>query len=228
MFITEIFKSIQGEGSRSGLPCIFVRLTGCNLRCTWCDTAYAFHGGKKMSVADVTARVHELSGRSAEGKPVVGLVELTGGEPLLQEDIYPLADRLLAKGYTLMIETSGERFIGRLPKEVIKIVDVKCPDSGEPDTFDRRNLAELSSNDEVKFVLTSRRDYEFAREFSLEQRLAERVKEIVFSPVHDDPEGKWTGLEPRRLVEWMLADGLNVRLGLQLHKIVWHPATKGV
>jgi 7-carboxy-7-deazaguanine synthase len=228
MFITEIFKSIQGEGSRSGLPCIFVRLTGCNLRCTWCDTAYAFHGGKKMSVADVTARVHELSGRSAEGKPVVGLVELTGGEPLLQEDIYPLADGLLAKGYTLMIETSGERFIGRLPKEVIKIVDVKCPDSGEPDTFDLRNLAELSSNDEVKFVLTSRRDYEFAREFSLEQRLAERVKEIVFSPVHDDPEGKWTGLEPRSLVEWMLEDGLNVRLGLQLHKIVWHPATKGV
>ena len=228
MFITEIFKSIQGEGSRSGLPCIFVRLTGCNLRCTWCDTAYAFHGGKKMSVADVTARVHELSGRSAEGKPVVGLVELTGGEPLLQEDIYPLADRLLAKGYTLMIETSGERFIGRLPKEVIKIVDVKCPDSGEPDTFDLRNLAELSSNDEVKFVLTSRRDYEFAREFSLEQRLAERVKEIVFSPVHDDPEGKWTGLEPRSLVEWMLEDWLNVRLGLQLHKIVWHPATKGV
>jgi len=228
MFITEIFKSIQGEGSRSGLPCIFVRLTGCNLRCTWCDTAYAFHGGKKMSVADVTARVHELSGRSAEGKPVVGLVELTGGEPLLQEDIYPLADRLLANGYTLMIETSGERFIGRLPKEVIKIVDVKCPDSGEPDTFDLRNLAELSSNDEVKFVLTSRRDYEFAREFSLQQRLAERVKEIVFSPVHDDPEGKWTGLEPRLLVEWMLEDGLNVRLGLQLHKIVWHPATKGV
>jgi 7-carboxy-7-deazaguanine synthase len=228
MFITEIFKSIQGEGSRSGLPCIFVRLTGCNLRCTWCDTAYAFHGGKKMSVDDVAARVDELSGRSAEGKPVVGLVELTGGEPLLQEDIYPLTDLLLVKGYTLMIETSGERFIGRLPKEVIKIVDVKCPDSGEPDTFDLRNLAELSSNDEVKFVLTSRRDYEFAREFSLEQRLAERVKEIVFSPVHDDPEGKWNGLEPRLLVEWMLADGLNVRLGLQLHKIVWHPTTKGV
>jgi 7-carboxy-7-deazaguanine synthase len=127
-----------------------------------------------------------------------------------------------------MIETSGERFIGRLPKEVIKIVDVKCPDSGEPDTFDLRNLAELSANDEVKFVLTSRRDYEFAREFSREQRLTERVKEIVFSPVHDDPEGKWTGLEPRLLVEWMLEDGLNVRLGLQLHKIVWHPATKGV
>jgi 7-carboxy-7-deazaguanine synthase len=228
MFITEIFKSIQGEGSRSGLPCIFVRLTGCNLRCTWCDTAYAFHGGKKMSVEDVAAQVHELRGRSAEGKPGVGLVELTGGEPLLQEEIYPLADRLLAAGYTVMIETSGERFIGRLPKEVIRIVDVKCPDSGEPDTFDPRNLAELSWNDEVKFVLTSRRDYEFAREFSRERGLFERVKEIVFSPVHDDPEGKWNGLAPRLLVEWMLADGLNVRLGLQLHKIVWHPATKGV
>jgi 7-carboxy-7-deazaguanine synthase len=228
MFITEIFKSIQGEGSRSGLPCIFVRLTGCNLRCTWCDTAYAFYGGKKMSVEDVAARVDELSGRAVEGQPILGLVELTGGEPLLQEEIYPLADRLVAQGYTVMIETSGERFIGRLPKEVIKIVDVKCPDSGEPDTFDLRNLAELSANDEVKFVLTSRRDYEFAREFSREQRLTERVKEIVFSPVHDDPEGKWTGLEPRLLVEWMLEDRLNVRLGLQLHKIVWHPATKGV
>ena len=181
-----------------------------------------------MSVEDVAAQVDELSGRSAEAKLGVGLVELTGGEPLLQEEIYPLADRLLAKGYTVMIETSGERFIGRLPKEVIKIVDVKCPDSGEPDTFDLRNLEEFSSNDEVKFVLTSRRDYEFAREFLREKRLFERVKEIVFSPVHDDPEGKWNGLEPRLLVEWMLADGLNVRLGLQLHKIVWHPATKGV
>jgi 7-carboxy-7-deazaguanine synthase len=228
MFITELFKSIQGEGSRSGLPCIFVRLTGCNLRCTWCDTAYAFHGGKKMNVEDVAAQVEELSGYSKEGKPVIGLVELTGGEPLLQEEIYPLADRLLASGYTVMIETSGERFIGRLPKAVVKIVDVKCPDSGEADSFDMRNLAEFSRNDEIKFVLASRRDYEFAREFAREHRLAERVKEIVFSPVHGDPEGKWAGLEPRLLVEWMLEDGLNARLGLQLHKIVWHPATKGV
>jgi 7-carboxy-7-deazaguanine synthase len=228
MFITEIFKSIQGEGSRSGLPCIFVRLTGCNLRCTWCDTSYAFHGGKKMTVEDVAARVNDLRGRSTEGKSAVGLVELTGGEPLLQEEIYPLADRLLAAGYTVMIETSGERFIGRLPKAVIKIVDVKCPDSGEPDTFDLRNLVELSRNDEMKFVITSRRDYEFAREFAREHRLAERVREVLFSPVHDDPEGKWSGLEPRLLVEWMQEDGLNVRLGLQLHKIVWHPATRGV
>jgi 7-carboxy-7-deazaguanine synthase len=228
MFITEIFNSIQGEGSRAGLPCIFVRLTGCNLRCTWCDTAYAFHGGKKMSVDDVLTRVDELSGRTEGKRGRVALVELTGGEPLLQEEIYPLADRLLANGYTVMIETSGERFIGRLPKEVIKIVDVKCPDSGEPGTFDMRNLEELNGKDEVKFVLSSRADYEFARQFSREHQLAGRVKEVLFSPVHDDPLGNWKGLEPRALVEWMLEDGLPVRLGLQLHKIVWDPATKGV
>src|SRR5271165_1819691 len=228
MFITELFKSIQGESSRSGLPCIFVRLTGCNLRCTWCDTAYAFHGGKKMNVEDVAAQVDELSGYSTEGKPVIRLVELTGGEPLLQEEIYPLAEALLAGGYTVMIETSGERFIGRLPKAVIKIVDVKCPDSGEADTFDPRNLEELGANDEVKFVLSSRRDYEFAKEFTSAHRLTERVREVLFSPVHDDPNGKWRGLEPRALVEWMLKDGLRVRLGLQLHKIVWDPAMRGV
>jgi len=231
MVITEIFKSIQGEGTRAGLPCIFVRLTGCNLRCTWCDTAYAFHGGKKMSVEEVCERVDELAGRE-EGmrgaQAAVPLVELTGGEPLLQEEIYPLAKKLLAAGYTVMIETSGERFIGRLPREVIKIVDVKCPDSGEPDTFDLRNLEELSENDEVKFVLATRRDYEFAREFATQHGLAQRVKQVLFSPVFEDPEGKWPGLEPRELVEWMLADGLPVRLGLQLHKFVWDPATKGV
>jgi 7-carboxy-7-deazaguanine synthase len=233
MFITEIFKSIQGEGTRSGLPCIFVRLTGCNLRCTWCDTAYAFHGGKKMSVEDVLARVDQLAGRpntqSGSGAfALVPLVELTGGEPLLQEEIYPLAETLLAAGYTVMIETSGEHYTGKLPREVIKIVDVKCPDSGEADTFEMRNLDALGANDEVKFVLSTRRDYEFAREFTAEYRLAERVKQVLFSPVFADPEGKWQGLEPRELVEWMLADGLPVRLGLQLHKFVWNPATKGV
>jgi 7-carboxy-7-deazaguanine synthase len=228
MFITEIFKSIQGEGTRAGLPCIFVRLTGCNLRCTWCDTAYAFHGGQKMTVDEVLERVESLNRRPDVSVGGISLVELTGGEPLLQEDVYPLAERLLAAGYTVMIETSGERFIGRLPKEVIKIVDVKCPDSCEPDTFDPRNLEELSANDEVKFVISGRRDYEFAREFSREHRLSERVREVLFSPVHDDPNGKWTGLEPRELVGWMLEDGLPVRLGLQLHKIVWDPAMRGV
>lgn len=224
MFITEIFKSIQGEGTRAGRPCIFVRLTGCNLRCTWCDTTYAFHGGQKMSVEEVVERVEALRG-SAVGGP---LVELTGGEPLLQQDIYPLAERLLAAGYVVLIETSGERFIGQLPEAVIKIVDVKCPDSGEPETFDVRNLKELTNRDEVKFVVSSRRDYEFARDFVREHRLAGRVKEVLFSPVHEDPGGKWKGLEPRQLVEWMLEDGVEARLGLQLHKIVWHPALRGV
>jgi len=231
MFITEIFKSIQGEGTRAGLPCIFVRLTGCNLRCTWCDTAYAFHGGKKMSVEEVLARVEELVVRvpgTYGTKVSVPLVEITGGEPLLQEEVYPLADALLAAGFTVMIETSGEKFVGDLPREVIKIVDVKCPDSGAANTFDLKNLEAVDQKDELKFVLSTRRDYEFAREFTKQHRLAERVKQVLFSPVFEDPAGKWPGLEPRTLVEWMLADGLPVRLGLQLHKFVWDPATKGV
>jgi 7-carboxy-7-deazaguanine synthase len=228
MYITEIFKSIQGEGTRAGLPCIFVRLTGCNLRCTWCDTAYAFHGGHKMSPEDVLERVEALNRRSDGAPGGEPLVELTGGEPLLQEEIYPLAERLMAAGYRVMVETSGERFIGRLPKAVIKIVDVKCPDSGEPDTFDVRNLDELTSKDEVKFVIASRRDYEFAREFTQHHKLPERVHQVLFSPVNPDPHGQWEGLEPRALVEWMLEDGLGVRLGLQLHKIVWDPAMRGV
>jgi 7-carboxy-7-deazaguanine synthase len=231
MFITEIFKSVQGEGTRAGLPCLFVRLTGCNLRCNWCDTAYAFHGGKKMSVEEVLRRVDELAGRGpaqAAGAASVPLVELTGGEPLLQEEIYPLAERLLAEGYTVMIETSGERFVGRLPKGVIKIVDVKCPDSGEADTFDPANLEAVDGKDEIKFVLSTRRDYEFARDFTLRHGLAGRVGQVLFSPVFADPHGQWPGLEPRTLVEWILADGLPVRLGLQLHKFIWHPATQGV
>jgi 7-carboxy-7-deazaguanine synthase len=231
MFITEIFKSIQGEGTRAGLPCVFIRLTGCNLRCTWCDTAYAFQGGKKMSVEEVMMLVDELAGRAAGAfgaNAAVPLVELTGGEPLLQEEVYTLADKLLVAGYTVMIETSGERFVGRLPHKVIKIVDVKCPDSGEAQTFDMENLKELNLEDEVKFVLSTRRDYEFAREFTKEHHLASRVRQVLFSPVFDDPQGKWQGLQPRQLVEWILADGLPVRLGLQLHKFVWDPATKGV
>jgi len=231
MFITEIFKSIQGEGTRAGLPCLFVRLTGCNLRCAWCDTAYAFHGGTKMSVEEVMALLGELAGRNGDESAhtaKVPLVELTGGEPLLQEEIYPLAEKLLVTGYTVMIETSGERYIGRLPRKVIKIVDVKCPDSGEANTFEMRNLEALSAEDEVKFVLSTRRDYEFARDFTQEHGLADRVKQVLFSPVFEDPHGKWPGLEPRQLAEWMLADGLPVRLGLQLHKFIWDPALRGV
>lgn len=231
MVITEIFKSVQGEGTRAGLPCVFVRLTGCNLRCTWCDTAYAFHGGTKMTVDEVLHRVAELSGkRSKTGnvRPAIPLVELTGGEPLLQEEIYPLAEKLLAAGHTVLIETSGERFIGRLPGAVVKIVDVKCPDSGEADTFHMDNLAALGPEDEVKFVLATRRDYEFARDFTARHRLAERVGQVLFSPVFEDPAGKWPALSPRTVSEWLLEDALPVRLSLQLHKFIWDPATRGV
>ena len=225
MVITEIFKSIQGEGTRAGLPCIFVRLTGCNLRCTWCDTAYAFHGGEKISVDEVLEKVRELGGKSATR---VSLVEITGGEPLLQPETPELAERLIAAGYATMIETSGERFVGVLPREVIKIVDVKCPDSGEAGTFDFENLGAVDKKDEIKFVISTRRDYEFARDFTREHRLAERVREVLFSPVFPDPTEKWAGLEARELAGWILGDGLPVRLGMQLHKFIWDAAMKGV
>ncbi len=225
MVITEIFKSIQGEGTRAGLPCIFVRLTGCNLRCTWCDTAYAFHGGTKLSLGEVLEKVRALAGN---GNAHVPLVEITGGEPLLQPETPELAEQLVAAGYTVMIETSGERFVGGLPTGVIKIVDVKCPDSGEPGTFDLANLETVGRSDEIKFVISSRRDYEFAKEFTLHHQLPDRVHEILFSPVFPDPAGTWLGLSARELAEWILADGLPVRLGLQLHKFIWDPATQGV
>jgi 7-carboxy-7-deazaguanine synthase len=225
MVITEIFKSIQGEGTRAGLPCVFVRLTGCNLRCTWCDTAYAFHGGTKHSVEEILEKVNELAGG---GSARVPLVEITGGEPLLQPETPALAEKLLAAGYTVMIETSGERFVGTLPREMVKIVDVKCPDSGEPSTFDMANLDAVGLGDEIKFVISSRRDYDFARDFTLHHRLAERVHQVLFSPVAGDPGGAWDASNARELAEWILADGLPVRLGLQLHKFIWDPATKGV
>jgi 7-carboxy-7-deazaguanine synthase len=225
MVITEIFKSIQGEGTRAGLPCVFVRLTGCNLRCTWCDTAYAFHGGAKRSVEDVLDQVRSLAGDGASRVP---LVEISGGEPLLQPETPELAEKLLTAGYTVMIETSGERSVSVLPREVIKIVDVKCPDSGEPDTFDSANLQAVDEKDEIKFVIATRRDYEFARDFTLQHGLAPRVHQVLFSPVFPDPAGKWAGLSARELAEWILADGLPVRLGLQLHKFIWDPAMKGV
>ncbi len=225
MVITEIFKSIQGEGTRAGLPCIFVRLTGCNLRCTWCDTEYAFYGGKKYSVDEALAEVHSLAGGPHGG---ITLVEITGGEPLLQPETLALAEKLLSAGYTVMIETSGERFVGVLPPEVIKIVDVKCPDSGEPDTFNMANLDAVDQKDEIKFVIASRRDYDFASDFTARHNLAGRVRQVLFSPVFADPAGRWPGLEARELAEWILADRLPVRLGLQLHKFIWDPAMKGV
>jgi 7-carboxy-7-deazaguanine synthase len=228
MVITEIFRSIQGEGTRAGLPCIFVRLTGCNLRCTWCDTAYAFYGGKQITVEEICEKVRDLALPSTANGNEIRLVELTGGEPLLQPEIIPLSEKLLASGYTVMIETSGERFIGKLPHGVIKIVDVKCPDSGAAGTFDIENLEALSASDEIKFVIASRRDYEFAREFTAQHALAAKVREVIFSPSTPDPAGKWSGLEARALTEWILADGVPVRLGLQLHKFIWDPSMHGV
>jgi len=238
MQITEIFRSIQGESTYAGLPCVFVRLTGCNLRCVWCDTAYAFYGGSRMSIEEVVARVRELSSIPVRdghvppppGRPSLGehLVELTGGEPLLQPDAIGLAQRLTAENYTVLVETSGERFIGTLPREVVKIVDVKCPDSGEGRTFLLDNLSAIDNKDEIKFVIGSRKDYEFARDFSSQHELARRVRQILFSPVFPDPNGSWNGLDARLLAEWILEDRLPVRLGLQLHKFIWHPSTHGV
>ena len=219
MQVTEIFRSIQGESTYAGLPCIFVRLTGCNLRCVWCDTAYAFYGGKKMSVDEVMAVVRCFS--DCDGTRRVSLVELTGGEPLLQKEIHPLIDQLLADHYRVLVETSGERFIGDLPAPVIRVVDVKCPGSGEGGTFNFENLKVLSPQDQLKFVLADRQDYEWAREFLKEHRPQERVEAVIFSPVF----GK---LEPRPLAEWILEDGLPVRLGLQLHKFIWDPDARGV
>lgn len=240
MVITEIFRSIQGEGTRTGLPCIFVRLTGCNLRCVWCDTAYAFYGGVKQTLDEVMERVREFAlpaasqagngGGTASSRRAkrIELVEITGGEPLLQPEVIPLAARLLAEGYTVMIETSGERYVGTLPPEVIKIVDVKCPDSGAADTFDMANLAAIGDKDEIKFVIATRRDFEFARDFTAEHKLAQRVRQVIFSPAHPDPGGKWPGLESRELADWILAEGLPVRLGLQLHKFIWAADARGV
>jgi 7-carboxy-7-deazaguanine synthase len=227
MQITEIYKSLQGESTYAGLPCVFVRLTGCNLRCSWCDSEYTFHGGLKMALDQVWDEVKHLS-------PDGGLVEITGGEPMLQEgEVVPLMLRLLQGGYQVLLETSGERLLERVPADVIKIVDVKCPDSGERDTFRIENLEALSPRDEVKFVLSGRGDYEFARDFTVGHRLAERVNAVLFSPAfRKDASGARDSshclLDPQELAEWMIADNVPARLGLQLHKFIWDPALKGV
>jgi 7-carboxy-7-deazaguanine synthase len=227
MQITEIYKSIQGESTHAGVPCVFVRLTGCNLRCSWCDSEYTFTGGHRMTLEQVLEEVAQLS-------PDGGLVEITGGEPMLQErEVVPLMQRLLDAGYTVLLETSGERPLERVPKGVVKIVDVKCPNSGEPDTFHMENLETLDSQDEVKFVLSDRTDYEFARDFVGRHQLGRRVNAVLFSPAFskDAGGGRDTShclLDPRELAEWMLADGIAARLGLQIHKFIWDPALKGV
>jgi len=227
MQITEIYKSIQGESTHAGLPCVFVRLTGCNLRCSWCDSEYTFTGGQRRTLEEVAAEVERLS-------PGGGLVEITGGEPLLQErEVVSLMQRLLDADYTVLLETSGERPLERVPRRVIKIVDVKCPNSGEPDTFRMENLEELNAHDEVKFVLSDRADYEFARDFVKRHSLDLQVNAVLFSPAFSKQasgarDASCCLLDPRELADWMLADGVRARLGLQIHKFIWDPAMKGV
>ena len=210
--VNEIFHSIQGESTHAGRPCVFVRLTACDLRCRWCDTPYAFYEGRKMSVDEVVA---DVASRGCD------VVEVTGGEPLLQPDVYPLMQRLLDAGKTVLIETGGHRSIADVPAGVIRIMDVKCPGSGESGKNDWSNLALLTGQDEVKFVIADRADYEFAREVVQREQLIGRVNAVLFSPVHGE-------LDPKILSRWVIEDRLPVRVQLQVHKYIWSPSTRGV
>ncbi len=208
--VSEIFHSIQGESSWSGQPCIFIRLTGCNLRCAYCDTTYAYEQGRFMEISEILERVRRLR---------CGLVEVTGGEPLIQAETPSLIGRLLDAGHTVLLETNGSIDIGVVDPRCIRIVDIKCPSSGMAGQNDLRNLKKLRVRDELKFVIGSREDYEFARDL-LSTFPAARCK-INFSPV-------FGSLSPRSLAEWILEDRLPVRLNLQLHKIIWGPEVRGV
>jgi 7-carboxy-7-deazaguanine synthase len=210
--INEIFHSVQGESSRAGRSCVFVRLTACDLRCSWCDTPYAFHEGRRMSIEEVLTSVEAYA---------CPLVEVTGGEPLLQRDVYPLMQSLLDRGKTVLVETGGHVSVEDVPAGVVKILDVKCPGSGEAHRMDWGNLERLSTGDEVKFVIKDRTDYEYARDVLARHALEHRVAAVLFSPVHGV-------LDPRAISEWVLADRLPVRVQLQLHKYIWSPDTRGV
>jgi 7-carboxy-7-deazaguanine synthase len=227
MHLIELYKSVQGESSFAGVPCIFVRLAGCNLRCAWCDSEYTFTGGKPFTADEIIAQIEALQ--------PCRLIEFTGGEPMLQaRELLPFMDRLLANNYDLMIETSGEQPLAAVPRAVHKIVDVKCPGAGAAaNTFRIENLDALTPNDEVKFVLTDRADYEFARDFIQTHNLASLCGEILLSPAFlkspsDQRSTDNAALDPRLVVEWMLADGLPARLSLQIHKYIWEPRKKGV
>ncbi|MDP7611182.1 MAG: radical SAM protein [Nitrospinaceae bacterium] len=209
--VTEIYKSIQGESSHTGLPCVFVRLTGCNLRCVWCDTAHAFRGGRKMSVQDVVGKVQSFG---------IELVEITGGEPLQQKEVFTLMDALLKENFRVMLETSGSLSVADVPSPVIKIIDLKCPGSGEVDKNHWGNLNHLSPVDEVKFVIADRADYEWSRS-ALKKHELHKKSHVLFSPVSDK-------LNLKDLTEWILEDNLPVRLQTQLHKQIWSKETTGV
>jgi 7-carboxy-7-deazaguanine synthase len=210
--INEIFYSIQGESSYAGQPCVFVRLTACDLRCSWCDTEYAFHEGRKRTLDDVMAEVDRFD---------CPLVEVTGGEPLLQEEVYPLMAALLDRGRTVLLETGGHRDTTRVPTPVVTILDVKCPGSGQAHHNDWNNLDRLRPHDEVKFVIKDRTDYEYARDVIARHDLGSRAGAVHLSPVHGV-------LDARVLSEWVLADRLRARVQLQIHKYIWDPRMRGV
>ena len=215
--VTEIFNSIQGESTWAGLPCTFVRLTGCPLRCTWCDTEYAFHGGEKRTLEEIVGQV-EAYGTS--------LVELTGGEPLIHPNAFVLTTMLLDRGYTVLIETSGSIDVAPLDSRAHKIMDLKCPGSGEVTRNLWSNLEHLTARDEVKFVIKDRADYEWTRDVIRDRGLDERVrrgelKALLISPV-------WEAVDFRELAEWVLADALPVRYQIQLHKLIWGAHVHGV
>ncbi len=210
--VNEIYQSIQGESTFAGLPCVFVRLTFCDLRCSWCDTAYAFYEGEKMTLDAICERVETFK---------CPLVELTGGEPLLQPASIPLMKQLCDRGYRVLLETGGHRDISPVDPRVVRIMDLKCPDSGMCDKNRWENIPCLTQNDEVKCVIASRGDYEWAREKVLAHGLCEKVRAVLFSAVF----GK---IEARQIVEWILEDRLAVRFQLQMHKFIWAPTQKGV
>ena len=211
MRVTEIFFSIQGESTHAGKPCVFVRLTGCSLRCVYCDTKYSYAGGREMSLAEVLAAV--------ESHPAK-LVEVTGGEPLEQVEVYPLMNSLLDRGYTVMLETGGHVSVSQVPKPVIKIIDIKCPDSHEGHTVCWENIDLAQPDDEFKFVISSRVDYDWSKKIYLEKFL-NKPNPVLFSPSHDD-------LPAVNLARWILDDGLPVRLQLQIHKYIWGADVRGV
>jgi 7-carboxy-7-deazaguanine synthase len=215
--VTEIFNSIQGESTWAGCPCTFVRLTGCPLRCVWCDSEYAFYGGEKLGVGEILARV------LAFGTP---LVEITGGEPLVQPGAFGLATRLLEEGLTVLVETSGAIDVASLDPRVHKIMDLKCPGSGEVEKNLWSNLKHLTSRDEVKFVVRDRGDYEWTRSVIRKRGLDGRVSEGKLNALLVSPA--WGEMDPLELAEWLLEDGLPARLQLQIHKLLWGPDTRGV
>jgi 7-carboxy-7-deazaguanine synthase len=210
--VNEIFHSIQGESTYAGRPCVFVRLTACDLRCSWCDTPYAFHEGRRMELDAVLDEVERYG---------CDVVEVTGGEPLLQAEVYPLMQALLDRGKTVLIETGGHRSIADVPAGVVKVMDIKCPGSGEAARMDWGNLDRVGPGDEVKFVIRDRADYEYARDVVSRHALTAKVAAVHFSPVHGV-------LDPKTLSEWVLADRIPVRVQLQVHKYIWSPETRAV